>query len=244
MVLLIGVCSDFRAELFTLIVGPQQTAFAVHQEKLYQSPVLKRMCNSGFIEAQTRTIKLPEDEPKKVCLFIEYLYRGDYWPFKGVEFEAYRSNHEDQRAIQMQRQAELYCFAAMYELAGLQSLAVQKMQMLTPMSFRSFLSVSEYIYDNSDDSGPFRPYCRQQLEIYLPEIARSQWLQDKVARGGDLAVDLFSARQGIVGTLEDVAIVWPPATLPDDRSTKPKKKRKHLDSPRQVIDLYALSGSP
>ncbi len=238
MVLLIGVCSDFRAELFTLIVGPQQTAFAVHQEKLYQSPVLKRMCNSGFIEAQTKTMNLPDDEPRKVSLFIEYLYRGEYWPFKGAEFEAYRSKHEDQRAVQMQRQAELYCFAAMYELEGLQQLAVEKMQMLTPMSFRSFLSMSEHIYSNSDASGPFRPYCRQQLEIYLPEIARSPWLQNIVAKGGDLAMDLFSANQGIVGTLEDVAIVWPPVTLPDDRDTKSKKKRKHLRSPRQERDYF------
>lgn len=133
----------------------------------------------------------------------------------------------------MQRQAELYCFAAMYDVEGLQQLAVEKMQMLTPMSFRSFLSVSEHIYNNSDASGPFRPYCRRQLEVYLPEIARSQWLQNKVAEGGDLAVELFSANQGIVGTMEDVAIEWPPATSPDERDTRIKKKRKLLRSPRQ-----------
>ena len=228
MVLLIAVYSDFRAELFTLIVGPQQTAFAVHQEKLYQSPVLKRMCNSGFIEAQTKTMNLPDDEPRKVSLFIEYLYRGEYWPFKGAEFEAYRSKHEDQRAIQMRREAELYCFAAMYQLEDLQDLAVKKMQMLTPMSFSSFLSVSEHIYNNSDASGPFRQYCRRQLENYLPEIARCQWLDDQVAKGGDLAVDLFSANQGILGTLEDIAIVWPPAQLKNPKNRKSKKKSESV----------------
>lgn len=228
MVLLIAVYSDFRAELFTLIVGPQQTTFAVHQEKLYQSPVLKRMCNSGFIEAQTKTMNLPDDEPRKVSLFIEYLYRGEYWPFKGAEFEAYRSKHEDQRAIQMRREAELYCFAAMYQLEDLQDLAVEKMQMLTPMSFSSFLSVSEHIYNNSDASGPFRPYCRRQLENYLPEIARCQWLDDQVAKGGDLAVELFSANQGILGTLEDIGIVWPLAQLKNSKNRKSKKKSESV----------------
>jgi len=228
VVLLIAVYSDFRAELFTLIVGPQQTAFAVHQEKLYQSPVLKQMCNSGFIEAQTKTMNLPDDEPRKVSLFIEYLYRGEYWPLKGAEFEAYRSKHEDQRAIQMRREAELYCFAAMYQLEDLQDLAVKKMQMLTPMSFSSFLSVSEHIYNNSDASGPFRQYCRRQLENYLPEIARCQWLDDQVAKGGDLAVDLFSANQGILGTLEDIAIVWPPAQLKNPKNRKSKKKSESV----------------
>jgi len=224
MVLLIAVYSDFRTELFTLLVGPQQTAFVVHQAKLYQSPVLKRMCNSGFIEAQTKTMNLPDNEPRKVSLFIEYLYRGEYWPIKGAEFDAYRSKHEDQRAVQMQRQAEVYCFAAMYELGGLQQLAVEKMQMLTPMSFRSFLYVSEHIYNNSDASGPFRPYCRRQLENYLPEIARCQWLDDQVVRGGDLAVELFVANRGLFGTLEDVVIVWPPAQLKNPKDKKSKKR--------------------
>jgi len=209
------------------MVGPQQKAFAVHQEKLYQSPVLKRMCNSGFIKAQTKTMNLPDDEPRKVSLFIEYLYRGEYWPVKGAEFEAYRSQHEDQRAVQMQRQAELHCFAAMYELGGLQQLAVEKMQMLTPMSFRSFLSVSEHIYNNSDASGPFRPYCRRQLEIYLPKSARSQWLDDQVFRGGNLAVELFIAIQGLFGSLEDVVIVWPPA---QSKNPKDKKSKKRSES--------------
>lgn len=186
------------------------------------------MCNSGFIEAQTKIMNLPNDEPRVVSLFIEYLYRGEYWPFKGAEFETYRSQHEDQRAIQMQRQAELYCFAAMYELKGLQQLAVEKMQMLTPMSFRSFLSVSEHIYTNSDASGPFRPYCRQQFEIYLPKIARSQWLDDQVVRGGDLAVDLFISNRGLFGTFEDIVIVWPPAELKTPTNKRSKRGESGL----------------
>jgi len=182
------------------------------------------MCNSGFIEAQTKIMNLPSEEPKKISLFIEYLYREDYWPIKGAEFEAYRSEHGDQRASQMQREAELYCFAAMYELVGLQEVAVEKMKMLAPMSFRSFLFVSEHIYTNTDASGPFRPYCRQQIEIYLPQIARSQWLDDLVARGGDLAVELFVANGGLFGTLEDVVIEWPPAQSKSLKDMKSKKR--------------------
>jgi len=227
MVLLTAVYGEFQTELFALVVRPQQTTFAAHQAKLYQSPVLERMCNSGFIEAQTKTIHLPDDEPGEISLFIEYLYRGDYWPINGAESEAYRSKHEDQRAIQMQRQAELYCFAAMYKVEGLQQLAVDKMQMLTPMSFRSFLSVTEHIYDNSDASGPFRPYCRRQLEVNLPKIARSQWLDDHLVRGGDLAVELFVANRGFFGVLEDVVMVWSPA---QSKNSKDKKSEKRSES--------------
>lgn len=113
--MLTGNISHFEPDLYTLIAGPQQASFPVHKEKLIQSPVFKRMINSGFNEAQTRTIDLPEDDPRTLSLFVEYLYRGDYWPFIGSEFDAYRSEHEDQRALQMRREADIYCFAAMYD---------------------------------------------------------------------------------------------------------------------------------
>ena len=81
------------------------------------------MCSSQFRESTTRTIDLSTDDPKIVALLVEYLYLGDYWPLKGPEFTAYRSVDKDQRAIQMQREAELYCLAAMYQLEGMYPLS-------------------------------------------------------------------------------------------------------------------------
>ena len=75
----------------------------------------------------------------------------------------------------------------------LQEIAVEKMKLLTPITFKSFLSVSEFIYNNSEDTGPFRPYFRVQIEKTLPQVVHESWMLETVARGGDLAQDLFTS---------------------------------------------------
>lgn len=81
--------------------------------------------------------------------------------------------------------------AEYYQLNEFQQLVVRKMKMLTPITFESFLSVSEYIYSNSGSSGPFRAHFREQIRETLPLVAHEEWLLDVVAKGGDLAQDLF-----------------------------------------------------
>lgn len=94
------------------------------------------------------------------------------------------------------REGDLYCLAEYYQLADLQELTVQKMKLLTPITFESFLSVSKYIYNNSSAAGPFRPYFRAQIKKTLPQVAHETWMLEAVAKGGDLAQDLFlSCRQ-------------------------------------------------
>ena len=91
------------------------------------------------------------------------------------------------------REGDLYCLAEYYQLIDLQELAVHKMKLLTPITFESFLSVSEYIYNNSEDTGPFRPYFRVQIEKTLPQVVHESWMLEAVAKGGDLAQDLFKS---------------------------------------------------
>ena len=94
------------------------------------------------------------------------------------------------------REGDLYCLAEYYQLIELQELAVQKMKLLTPITFESFLSISEYIYNNSKDTGPFRPYFRVQIEETLPQVVNESWMLEAVAKGGDLAKDLFKSCRG------------------------------------------------
>lgn len=103
------------------------------------------------------------------------------------------------------------------------------------LSQHSLRSVSEHIYNNSDGNGPYRSYCRQQIETYLPEIGRTQWLKDQVARGGVLAVELFEASKVVFRPLEDVTIVWPPAQSPKSEHPIKKKKRSKHDYPNSAF---------
>ena len=57
-------------------------------------------------------------------------------------------------------------FFLMYELEGLQQLAIEKRRMVTPMTFKPFLSVSDHIYNNCNFDGPFWPDCRQQISYH------------------------------------------------------------------------------
>lgn len=109
----------------------------------------------------------------------------------GSEFEDNRSEEEDVRATQFQREGDLYCMAEYYQLDDLQQLTIKKMKMLTPITFQSFLSVTEYVYDNSGTAGPFRDYFRRQIQENLPLVSHEEWLLEVVAKGGDLAQDLF-----------------------------------------------------
>ena len=63
--------------------------------------------------------------------------------------------------------------------------------MLTPLTFESFLSVSEYIYNNSETTGPFREYFRLQIQKTLSQVVHEGWMLEVVAKGGDLVKDLF-----------------------------------------------------
>ena len=77
------------------------------------------------------------------------------------------------------------------------------MKLLTPITFESFLSVSEYIYNNSEDTGPFRPYFRIQIEKTLPQVVHERWMLEAVAKGGDLAQDLFmSCREPVITSFD------------------------------------------
>lgn len=124
------------------------------------------------------------------------MYRGDYFPFLKEEFDNIRSDDEDVRATQLQREGDLYCMAEYYQLDELQDLAVRKMKMHMPVTFESFLSVSEYVYSNSGTRGAFHDYFKEQIVKTLPLVVHEEWLLDVVAKGGDLARDLFLSGRG------------------------------------------------
>ena len=156
---------------------------------------LYEQCNGLCKEADDNKIALLDHDPKIFALLLEFLYRNDYWPFwREQESIDYRSSDMDVRATQLRREGELYCLAEYYQLDQLQELIVEKMQFLTPIYLKSFLSVSEYIYSNTTTTaGPFHNYFRNQIKETLPLVVREPWLLGIVAKGGDLAADLFLA---------------------------------------------------
>ena len=66
--------------IVTLTVGREARLFAAHEDVLCQSPFFGELCRGQFLEAQSKRIALPEEEPEVFSAVLEYLYKGDYYP--------------------------------------------------------------------------------------------------------------------------------------------------------------------
>ncbi|TPX17066.1 uncharacterized protein E0L32_012279 [Thyridium curvatum] len=66
--------------IVTLTIGSEGRLFAAHEDVLCQSPFFEALCKGQYLEAQTKRIALPEEEPEVFSAVLEYLYKGDYYP--------------------------------------------------------------------------------------------------------------------------------------------------------------------
>jgi hypothetical protein len=66
--------------IVTLTVGREGRLFAAHEDVLRQAPFFEAACRGNFVDAQSRRIALPEEEPEVFSAVLEYLYKGDYYP--------------------------------------------------------------------------------------------------------------------------------------------------------------------
>ncbi|KAH7310559.1 BTB/POZ fold domain-containing protein [Stachybotrys elegans] len=66
--------------IVTLTVGRDGRLFAAHEDVLRQSPFFEAACRGNFLDAQSRRIALPDEEPEVFSAVLEYLYKGDYYP--------------------------------------------------------------------------------------------------------------------------------------------------------------------
>ncbi|KEY72349.1 hypothetical protein S40285_02366 [Stachybotrys chlorohalonatus IBT 40285] len=66
--------------IVTLTVGRDGRLFAAHEDVLRQSPFFEAACRGNFLDAQSRRISIPDEEPEVFSAVLEYLYKGDYYP--------------------------------------------------------------------------------------------------------------------------------------------------------------------
>lgn len=69
-----------NSPIVTLTVGREGRLFAAHEEVLCQSPFFEQACRDQYLEAQSKRIALPDQEPEVFSAVLEYLYKGDYYP--------------------------------------------------------------------------------------------------------------------------------------------------------------------
>jgi len=66
--------------IVTLTVGREGRLFAAHEDILRQSPFFEAACRGQYLDAQSKRISLPDEEPEVFSAVLEYLYKGDYYP--------------------------------------------------------------------------------------------------------------------------------------------------------------------
>lgn len=185
--------SGFQSQIFTILAGPQRQKFTAHASFLSQSPVLDRMCHGQFEESRTFTICLPDDRPDVIRAVIQYLYSRDIQKFGSV-------NPSGCTITALFDLAELYGVAEKYQLKGLKTVIIEKLETIIDVAKRpiEFLDVTKEIYDCIPDSDEdFRSFFRDAytellLPKDMPQVLRQQF-DDHLAGGDIMAVDMVTA---------------------------------------------------
>lgn len=143
--MLISSNSNVISPIVTLIVGPDQRIFAAHENVLAKSPFFQSILQNQLLEAQTKKILLPDEEPEVFSAVLEYLYKGDYYPrlifnkkrntweleqeADGGRAEATIHHHEVEG--ELLKDTAIYCAAEKYGLEELKRIALRKQGLRT-----------------------------------------------------------------------------------------------------------------
>jgi hypothetical protein len=68
--------SVLQSSLITILVGPEEAEFTAHQDVLTKYPYFRGCLGGGFPEGQSKTIKMPEDDPTTFARVLEFIYFG------------------------------------------------------------------------------------------------------------------------------------------------------------------------
>ena len=70
----VSLCSPLISPVITLMVGKEGRLFAAHEDVLCLSPFFAAVCRGKFLDAQSKRIELPDEEPEIFSCILEYLY--------------------------------------------------------------------------------------------------------------------------------------------------------------------------
>jgi len=225
--------SSLTSPIITIVVGQEQRLFAAHEDVLTLSPVLAAATHGQFLEAHTRRIDLPEEEPEIFSSVLEYLYKGDYYPRllhnkrqDSWELEdAVASNggrgavestvyHQGATAVLL-KDTVIYCAAEKYGLDELKRLALRKQGLQSEIHCSVIIASARYAYDNTPDSDHLlRAHFLALIIRSRKTFKRSGTLQMEMEIGGSkLFFDLFVAMCNHIDDIVDITNSRSPKTI-------------------------------
>lgn len=208
---------SLTSPIITLTVGREGRLFAAHEDVLCLSPFFAAACRGKFLEAESKRIDLPDEEPEIFSCVLEYLYKGDYYPrllhnkrrssweledatkppnlenrggCGGVEATTYISSVGEH----LLRDTVIYCVAEKYGLEELKRLALRKQGLQSGIEVATILRSARYAYDNTPDTDSrLRAHYLALIIRCRKTFKRSGTMQAEMESGGKLFFDLFVA---------------------------------------------------
>jgi len=229
--------STLTSPIITLTVGREGRLFAAHEDVLCLSPFFAAACRGKFLEAQSKRIELPDEEPEIFSCVLEYLYKGDYyprllhnkrrgsWELEDAEKSPHLENGGGRGSVEptsyissvgqdLLRDTVIYCAAEKYGLEELKRLALRKQGLQSGIEVGTILRSARYAYDNTPDTDSrLRAHYLALIIRCRKTFKRSGTMQAEMESGGKLFFDLFVALCNHVDDIVEIGNSKSPKTI-------------------------------
>ncbi|KAH7153155.1 hypothetical protein EDB81DRAFT_447851 [Dactylonectria macrodidyma] len=203
--------NNLTSAIVTLVVGAEQRLFAAHEDVLCASPFFTHALRNGYMDAATKRIALPDEEPEIFSSVLEYLYKGDYYPRlvhnkRRNSWELEPTSEDDRAAVEstvyhrgvdgdLLKDTVIYCAAEKYGLEELKKLSLRKQGLQSGIQCSTILASARYAYNNTPDSdSKLRAHYLALIIRSRSTFKRSGTMQLEMFNGGtQLFFDLFVA---------------------------------------------------
>ncbi|KAM0430544.1 hypothetical protein ACHAPT_005893 [Fusarium lateritium] len=203
--------NNLTSAIVTLVVGAEQRLFAAHEDVLCGSPFFTHALRNGYMDAATKRIALPDEEPEIFSSVLEYLYKGDYYPRlvhnkRRNSWEIEPTTEEERAAVEstvyhrgvdgdLLKDTVIYCAAEKYGLEELKKLALRKQGLQSGIQCSTILASARYAYANTPDTdSKLRAHYLALIIRSRSTFKRSGTMQLEMYNGGSqLFFDLFVA---------------------------------------------------
>ncbi|PQE22362.1 BTB POZ protein [Rutstroemia sp. NJR-2017a WRK4] len=225
------VASSLTSPIVTFTVGKEGRLFAAHEDVLTLSPYFATVLKGQLLDAQSKRISLPDEEPEIFSCVLEYLYKGDYYPRLihnkrrstweledaaeqspnpenpggrgSVEATSYISSVESY----LLKDTVIYCAAEKYGLEELKRLSLRKQGLQSGIDVATILRSARYAYDNTPDTDSrLRAHYLALIIRCRKTFKRSGTMQTEMESGGKLFFDLFVALCNHVDDIVDYGL--------------------------------------
>lgn len=217
--------STLTSPIITITVGREQRLFAAHEDVLSLSPFFAAACRGQFLEAYSKRIDLPDEEPETISSVLEYLYKGDYYPRllhnkrrNSWELEdAQTQQHGSRGSVEstifhsgvggfILRDTAIYCAADKYGLDELKRLALRKQGLQSGIEIGTILRSARFAYENTPDTDSrLRAHYLALIIRSRKTFKRSGTMQMEMEMGGKLFFDLFVAMCNHIDDIVDIS---------------------------------------